>query len=271
MSGSSLDIFPTLSKLLPNWTIKYSGLSQLPWFRDVFKSVNLNHSYKSVYAVGSYSSYSTWMEYMNDLGFIKDATTGNSTPSSMYNVSTVSINEAFSPLLGVDFTFNNNLTCKVEYRKIRTLTLSTTSIQINEDRSNDWVFGVGYKITNFNPFASKARKVKNSKKKGDEEENAKKNAQKNNTSGFNSDLNLRLDISLRNQASVCRDIATRISSASNGNKALKLSFAADYTLTKMLTMSFFFNRQTNTPLLSASSYPTTTTDFGLSVKFSLTR
>jgi cell surface protein SprA len=271
MSSSSLDIFPTLSRLLPNWTIKYSGLSQLPWFRDVFKSVNLNHSYKSVYAVGSYSSYSTWMEYMNDLGFIKDATTGNSTPSSMYNVSTVSINEAFSPLLGVDFTFNNNLTCKVEYRKIRTLTLSTTSIQINEDRSNDWVFGVGYKITNFNPFASKARKVKNSKKKGDEEENAKKNAQKNNTSGFNSDLNLRLDISLRNQASVCRDIATRISSASNGNKALKLSFAADYTLTKMLTMSFFFNRQTNTPLLSASSYPTTTTDFGLSVKFSLTR
>ena len=270
IGGQSLDIFPALSRLLPNWTIRYSGLGQLPWFRDVFKSVNLNHSYKSIYAVGSYSSYSTWQEYMNGLGFVKDATTGMPTPSSMYNVSTVSINEAFSPLLGVDFTFKNNLTCKLEYRKIRTLTLSTTSVQINEDRSSDWVIGVGYKITNFKPFGTKTRKAKSSKKKTEEEDTAKQN-NKNNSRGFNSDLNLRLDLSLRDQASICRDIATEISSASNGNKAFKLSFAADYTLTKMLTMSFFLNRQTNTPLLSSSSYPTTTTDFGLSVKFSLTR
>ena len=61
------------------------------------------------------------------------------------------------------------------------------------------------------------------------------------------------------------------SSASSGNNALKLSFTADYTLSKMLTMSFYYDRQTNTPLLSSSSYPTTTQDFGLSIKFSLTR
>ena len=46
---------------------------------------------------------------------------------------------------------------------------------------------------------------------------------------------------------------------------------ADYTLSKLLTMSFYYERQTNTPLLSSSSYPTTTRDFGLSMKFSLTR
>ena len=46
---------------------------------------------------------------------------------------------------------------------------------------------------------------------------------------------------------------------------------ADYTLSRLLTMSFYYDRQTNTPLLSSSSYPTTTQDFGLSVKFSLTR
>jgi len=38
-----------------------------------------------------------------------------------------------------------------------------------------------------------------------------------------------------------------------------------------LTLSAYYDRQTNTPLLSSSSYPTTTQDFGLSVKFSLTR
>ena len=61
------------------------------------------------------------------------------------------------------------------------------------------------------------------------------------------------------------------SAANSGNTAFKLSFSADYTLSRMLTMSFYYDRQTNTPLLSSSSYPTTTHDFGLSMKFSLTR
>ncbi len=59
--------------MLPNWTIRYSGLGRLPWFNEHFKSVNINHSYKSVFAVGSYNSYSTFQEYMNGLGFVSDA------------------------------------------------------------------------------------------------------------------------------------------------------------------------------------------------------
>ena len=46
---------------------------------------------------------------------------------------------------------------------------------------------------------------------------------------------------------------------------------ADYTLSKLITMSFYYDMQTNTPLLSSSSYPTTTHDFGLNLKMSLTR
>ena len=279
MGGGSLDLFPALSKLLPNWTVRYSGLGRLPWFRDVFKSFNINHSYKSVYAVGSYSSFSTYQEYMNGLGFITDATTGNPTPSSMFNVSTVSINESFSPLLGVDMTFHNNLTAKLEYRKTRVLSLSMTSIQLNESSSNDWVVGMGYKINNFDFFGlfgggSKSRKVKSSKNKknsNNSQEQNKNQNNRNNRSGFNTDLNLRLDLSFRKQAAICRDIASMTSSASSGNSAFKLSFAADYTLSRLLTMSFYYDRQTNTPLLSSSSYPTTTQDFGLSLKFSLTR
>ena len=273
LTSSGLDIFPGLLRMLPNWTLKYSGLGQLPWFRDRFKSVNINHSYKSIYAVGSYNSYNTWQEYMNGLGFIRDATTGNPLPSSMYNVSTVSINEAFSPLLGVDVTLQNNLTCKLEFRTTRVLTLSMTSVQINEALSKDWVVGMGYKISNFNFFGlaggGNSHKVKGKGKNRQNDE--KKNTTTTNKSGVNHDLNLRLDFSLRNQASITRDISTMTSAASSGNRALKLAFNADYTLSRMLTMSFFYDQQTNTPLLSSSSYPTTTRDFGLSVKFSLTR
>jgi len=274
MGGSSLNIFPSLARLLPNWTVRYSGLTRLPWFRDVFKSVNINHSYKSIYAVGSYSSYSTFMEYMNGLGFVSDATTGNPIPSSMYNVATVSINEAFSPLLGIDVTLNNNLTCKLEYRSTRVLSLSMTSVQINEASSHDWVLGMGYTINNFKLFGGRNHRLVKTKSKGTEANNTQNNSKQTATqrsSGVNNDLKLRLDLSIRKQASISRDIASMTSSASSGNNAFKMSFSAEYTLSRLISMSFYYDRQTNTPLLASSSYPTTTQDFGLSLKLSLTR
>ena len=278
MGGGGLSLFPALSKLLPNWTLRYSGLGKLPWFRDHFKSVNINHSYKSVFAVGSYSSYSTFQEYMNGLGFISDASTGNPSPSSMFNISQVSINESFSPLLGLDLTFNNNMTLKGEYRQTRVLSLSMTSVQLNEAVSKDWVIGMGYRLNNFNFFGlggrrsakvAKGKKGKNAS--SDKNTSNSSSSSRNRSTGTNNDLNLRLDFSFRKQASIVRDIATMVSSANSGNNALKLSFSADYTLSRLLTMSFYYDRQTNTPLLSSSSYPTTTQDFGLSIKFSLTR
>lgn len=272
MGGNSLSVFPALSRMLPNWTIRYSGLGRLPWFNEHFKSVNINHSYKSVFAVGSYNSYSTFQEYMNGLGFVSDVTTGNPSPSSMFNISQVSINESFSPLLGMDVTFNNNMTVKAEYRQTRVLNLSMTSVQLNEALSKDWVIGMGYRINNFDVFGWGA-KASRSKSKGGNKNAANKNATTTKTvqNGTNHDLNLRLDFSFRKQAAIVRDIASMVSSASSGNNALKLSFSADYTFSKLLTISFYYDRQTNTPLLSSSSYPTTTQDFGLSIKFSLTR
>ena len=251
----SLDLFPTLTKLLPNWTVRYSGLSKLKWFNERFKSVNINHSYKSVFSIGSYNSSS---ETASLLG---------------WNVPMVSINESFSPLIGVDVTFQSGLTLKAEYTRSRNLSLSTTSVQINESRSNDIVLGVAYKISDFNLFGSGAnRKIKKAQRgKGKNADTSKNSNTTSKKTGVNHDLNMRLDISLRDQAAITRDIASRTSAASSGNSALKVSFMADYTLSRLLTMSFYYDRQTNTPLLSSSSYPTTTRDFGLSMKFSLTR
>ena len=287
IGGKSLDIFPTISRMLPNWSVRYSGLGKLSPFKELFKSVNLNHSYKSIFAVGSYSSFSTWQEFMNGLGFITDATTGNPVPSSMFNISTVSINENFSPLLGLEVTLQNNLSCKVEYKTTRVLTLSTTSVQLQEATSNDWVIGMGYKINDFKLFGGgNHRKVKNKGKdngsdgKGNENDRNNNNNRNSSSSrssssssskNFNHDLNLRFDFSYRKQANILRDIATMTSNASSGNTALKFSFKADYTISKLMTMTFYYDQQVNTPLLSANSYPTTTRDFGLSLKFSLTR
>ena len=263
----SLALFPTLSQLLPNWSFRYSGLSRLPWLRDIFKSVNINHAYKSIFSVGSYSSFSSYQSYMNNLGFITNTNTNTPVPSSMYNVSMVSINESFSPLLGVDVTLHNNLTTRLEFRSTRVLALSMTSVQINESTSKDWVLGLGYRINQFKLFG--ANKTPHSKNKN----NSNNNTSNNNKSvnGVNNSLNLRMDMSYRQQASITRDIASQTSNANMGNTAFKLSFLADYTLSRLVSMSFYYDVQSNVPLLSNNSYPTTTQDFGFSFKFSLTR
>ncbi len=265
MGHSGLDIFPSLLKLLPNWSISYGGLSKLPKMKKVFKSFNINHAYKSVYSVGSYNTFNSYMEYMNGFGFVNDVATGNPIPGCMYDISTVSINESFSPLVGVNMTFQNNLTAKVEMRKTRVLTLSMTSQQLSETRSNDFVVGLGYKIADLNLFAPK--KTVRSKSKGS---GSNKQTTTNNR-GFANDLNLRLDFTLRNQSALNRDILTQLSQATSGNKAIQVSFSADYALSKLLTLTAYYDRQMNKPLLTSSSYPTTTQDFGVSIKFVLNR
>ncbi len=275
IGNNGLEIFPKLKSLLPNWTIRYSGLSRLSIFENIFKSVNINHSYKSIFAIGSYQSFSTWQEYMNGLGFVKDATSGAPMPSSMYNISQVSINEAFAPLLGIDVTLENNLTARLEYRQTRVLSLSMTSVQVNEAISKDWVIGFGYRINNVNLFGGRnSRLVKSTKKKGDQQDKQNSNSQSTNNrnnGGINRDLNLRLDLSYRKQASITRDIASITSAASSGNTAFKASFIGDYTLSRLITASIYYDIQVNAPLLSSSSFPTTTHDFGVSLKLSLTR
>jgi len=262
--GSGLDIFPSLLKMLPNWSVTYGGLAKLPKMKKVFKSFNLNHSYKSIYSVGSYSSYTSYMEYIQGFGFINDVTSGNPVPSCPYDVSTVSINESFSPLIGVDMTFQNDITAKVEMRRTRVLTLSMTSQQLTETCSNDFVIGLGYKIADLNLFAPKKTVRSKGKRSGDKKTTT-------NASGFANTLNLRLDFTFRNQASLNRDILTQLSQATSGNKAVQVSFSADYALSKLLTLTAYYDRQMNKPLLTSSSYPVTTQDFGVSIKFILNR
>lgn len=268
-----MKLFPSLTAILPNWTVTYSGLGKIRFMKRYFKSFNINHGYKSLYSIGSYSTFSSYREYMGGIGFINDVATGNPVPSCPFDISTVSINEAFSPLIGVDMTFHNGMTAKVEYRKTRVINLSMTSQQVNETSSNDFVIGMGYKIADVNLFAPKrkVRKVKSRTTQRDEEGNTKSSGSKTNANGFAQSLNLRCDFSLRNQAAINRDILTMRSEATSGNHALQISLSADYAFSKFITLTAYYDRQYNEPLLTSSSYPTTTQDFGVTIKFKLTR
>lgn len=79
------------------------------------------------------------------------------------------------------------------------------------------------------------------------------------------------DLSYRRQAAVSRDIATTTSAASSGNTTFKFQFSVGRMLSRLLTITFYYNRQANMPLLSSNGFPTTTHDFDISLKFSLTQ
>ena len=250
---SALTLFPSMLSMLPNWKITYGGLGKLAFFQKYFKSVNINHAYKSVYSVGSFGTYSSFLGTgIGELGFVDDVISGSPIPSTMFDISSVTISEQFSPLIGVDVTTPGNLTAKLEYKKSRNMNLSMTAVQLVETASDDIVVGAGYKIVGLKLFGA-----------GHSTAPAKNKV--------SNDMNLRLDVSYRDQSALCRNIQDLTTQATSGNKAVKVSLSADYAYSKMLTLNAYFDHQTNIPVVSASAYPTSTNDFGVSLKFSLTK
>jgi cell surface protein SprA len=247
---TTLDLFPSILNMLPNWSFTYSGLSKIPFFKKYFKSFNLTHAYKSVYSIGSFNTFNSYMEYMNGRGFIEDVTSGNPIPSTMFNISSVSINESFSPLCGVNMTFLNDISARLEYRKTRVLTLSTTAVQVVETTSDDISAGASYKINGVKLFGARQGTGRNK---------------------VSNDINMSADFSFRNQNAICRNLRDQSTQATSGNRAVKFSFQADYTYSRMLTMNFYYDYQSNFPLVSTSAFPTSTHDVGFALKFTLTR
>lgn len=245
----TLSPFPSLSKILPNWRVTYDGLIKIGNLKKIFKSLTLSHAYQCTYSVGSFNSYLNWVSIGGDLGFTLDELTQRPVPSSPYNISSVSITEKFAPLVGLAATLNNNLTLNAEYRDSRTLTLNSDAGQLVEANQRGVTVGAGYKIANFNSVL---------KIKGKQQ-------------GVSNDLTLNCDFSLQNTQALIRKIQEGTSQATSGTKSMTINFTANYVLSKRITLSAYFDHQINKPLISSSSYPTTNSNYGLSVNVSLAR
>lgn len=248
-SSITLDHFPGLSSMRPNWRVTYDGLTRIPLFKNLFKTLTLSHAYQCTYSVGSYTSYLDWVSIGGNLGFSSDQQSGQPMPSSPFNISSVAITEKFAPLFGVSITLKNDMTVNAEYRDSRTLTLNTSAGQIVEATSKQLTVGLGYKIANFNKI------IKIGSKQGN----------------VNNDLSLNLDFSFAQNQGLIRKIETAYSQATNGSQTISLNFMASYTLSKRVTMSAFFDHQINKPLVTNASFPTTNSNYGISFNLSLAR
>ena len=249
----SLSPFMSLLQSLPNWSVTFDGLGKLPWLRDQFKSINLTHAYTCKYAVGSYSTYSTWTPALDlsnkQIGFVRDVTTDMPIPSSAYDISSVTLTENFSPLIGLNMTMKNSLSAKFEYRKQRNISLNVNSVQITEGHTDEFVIGAGYTIKNLNFIA----KSKNGGQKK-----------------VSNDLKLNVDVSYKDIKTLLRKVEENLTQASSGNKVFGIKISADYVLSQKINLQLFYDHQGTTPLIS-SSYPIKSDNIGINIKLMLTQ
>ncbi|MBP5498744.1 MAG: hypothetical protein J6X81_05185, partial [Muribaculaceae bacterium] len=166
-----------------------------------------------------------------------------------YNISSVTLTEKFAPLIGASVTFQNDLTVNAEYRDERTITLNATAGQVVESMQKSLVVGAGFKIANFNTVL----KMKNSQK------------------GVSNDLTLKFDFKLSNNTALIRKIEGNTAQATTGARSLGINFSANYVLSRSITVGAYFDHQVNTPLVSSSAYPTTNSNYGISINMSLAK
>ncbi|MDP4291357.1 MAG: cell surface protein SprA, partial [Bacteroidota bacterium] len=235
----STNAFPGLP--LPNWRITYTGLGDMDGLKDIFQSISLSHSYISTYSIGNYLSNLNY-EQLN--GFPSLIEEGNFIPQKRIDL--VSLTEQFAPLLSIEMTWKNSLTSHIEFRKMRNLSLSFVNNQLTEITLNEYILGMGYKLKNLKFITVSESTGRNAK--------------------VSSDLNIKLDLSLKDDKTILRRIDQDINQISAGKQLITANFSADYQLSQRVNMRFFFDKTVSKPYITTLS---STTSGGISITFIL--
>ena len=246
-SSASLKAFPAIP--LPNWRLTYNLHSGVKAIRDHFQSFNITHSYRSAYSIGGYNTNVAYQENENLPGFASAMDDlGNFIPQKYMEV--VTLTEQFGPFLGVEMTMKNSLMTRIEYKKTRNLSLSFVNNQLTEVRSNELVTGVGYRFKN---IRFNVRSVSGGPKRQ-----------------LKSDLNVKLDVSVRDNKTVLRRIEENNNQISTGSMQVSINASADYMVSQKLTFRLYYESTITKPHV-LSQIPTSTTNAGISLRFTLTQ
>lgn len=239
----TLETFPSAIRMMPNWRINFDGLSKFEFVQKVFRSINIVHQYRSTYQITSFTTNLAYRPGSNGLSNTRDLQ-NNFIPSQEINV--VTVNEQFSPLINVDMNWKSSLTTRFEWRKQRTVSLNLTSNQVADARINELVVGAGYRFDD----------VQITLRTGGGQKVLK------------SDLNLRLDLSVRDNKTLARKLIENVNQPVVGQKVFQIGATADYVLSDRFNLQIFADHTMNDPFV-ANTFPTSNTNFGFSLKFTL--
>ncbi|MEJ5266498.1 MAG: cell surface protein SprA [Bacteroidales bacterium] len=239
-----LEIFPSVFKALPNWRITYDGLGKIPKLKKYFRTVNLNHVYRSTYNIGNFQTRLS-NEYYEVDGFniIRDELENF---YSKYQINGISISEQFSPLFSIDMTMTNSFIAKIEVKKSRNLNMSFNNNQLSEMKNDEYVIGTGYRFKDVEITINSGGRTRN----------------------FKSDLNVRMDFSIRNTLTVIRKLEEGFNQPTAGQIIYSIKTSADYVLSNRFNLRIFYDQVINRPTLNVT-FPTSNTNFGVSLRFTL--
>ena len=232
----------------PNWRITYNGLSRLPGLEKLFTNFTVSHAYNSNLSMNSFTSALLFADRFG-VGFpsFVDTVSNNFVP--YFLVPNVTISERFSPLLGMDVQFTNQLNLKLDYGRSRTISLSLVDYQVSEVRSVEVTVGAGWRKRGLKlpfkiPFTKSDSKV------------------------LENDINFRFDLTYRDNAIANNILDQRNTIPTGGQKVLTLLPSIDYVLNNRLRMRLFFEQNRVVGYI-ATPPPVVNTRAGLQVNISL--
>ena len=241
----SLDAFRDIP--IPNWTLKYTGLMRNKWFKKRFKRFSLTHGYNASYTINQFRTNLDYVaadpniEYASQALDTKDQS-GNFKAQTLY--SNVNLVEQFSPLIKIDMEMKNSIKLTAEVKKDRSLSLSFDNNLLTEIQGNEYIFGLGYRIKDLR-IRSKLAGPRNIIK---------------------SDLNMKADISMRNNKTIIRYLDLDNNQVSAGQTIWSMRYAADYAFSKNLTAIFYFDYAFSEYAIS-TAFPQTTIRSGFTLRY----
>ncbi|MDB5247893.1 MAG: hypothetical protein JWQ40_2287 [Segetibacter sp.] len=230
----------------PNWRVTYTGLTRIPALAKTFSTISVTHAYNGSLGMNSFNSALLYMDPFGYQapGFI-DSISGNFIP--FFLVPNITIQESFSPLLGFDITTVSQLTASFQYKKSRQLSLSLVDYQLSEVNSTEWTIGGSWRKRGFSlPFkipGTKGKKLEN-------------------------DVNFRLDLSMRDDATSNSRLDQDNSFSTGGQKVVTIQPSIDYVLNNRVNVKFYFDQRRVVPYISTSA-PITNTRAGVQIRISL--
>lgn len=231
----------------PNWNITYNGLSRIKSLEKIFTNFTLRHGYNSTLSMNSFTTALLFEDpfHYGYPSFI-DTTTGSYIP--YFLVPNISVSESFSPLIGVDATFTNQLSARFEYKKSRTLSLSLIDYQLAENHSTEYTIGGDWRRKGV-PLFQNIKIGKNGKK-------------------LDNDITFRFDYSFRDDATANTKLDQNTAFGTSGQKVVRLAPSIDYVVNNRVQLKFYYEKNKIIPKI-ATTAPITTTRAGVQVRISL--
>ena len=240
-SNTSLDPIPSVFIPVPNWTLSYSGLKNLPWIRKHLVQLTLKHSYKSTFSLGSFYENP---EY--DPTY-KQPTSENLNHQPKYVYSSVGVKESFSPFFGISSRFKNGLSMDINYNRGRSLVLNLSNNNIVSTTSNGFVVRITY-IFDKLPLITIRR--------GDNSLSAK------------NVFTFRTTISMKDNTNSIYNLLNENFKISSGEQVWTVKPSLDYQLSRWINVRVFYDWTSNSPYTTQSFYRNNQ-KFGISFRVSI--